>query len=202
MQGKSVKKVLGIVGSYRKDGIIDSAVTSVLRGAAEKGAEVEKIYLLDYRIEFCRNCRSCMQEPGLERGKCVIEDDLEILLKKVDSSEYLVIGAPVNCGNLNALTRRFMERCVGYGYWPWGKPVPKGRIKSKPRKSVLVSSSAAPFLIGRYFTGAVGALKQLSELLGAKPSGVFWEGLVNRKNQGLSERSLGRSRKLGMKLVG
>ena len=60
-------KLLGIVGSYRRDGIIDSAVSEVLKGAGDRGAEAEKIYLLDYQIEFCRNCRSCMQEPGNDR---------------------------------------------------------------------------------------------------------------------------------------
>ena len=142
---KKELKVLGVIGSYRKDGIIDSAVSEILKGAEENGGEVEKVYLLDYQIEFCRNCRSCMQVSGPDRGKCVIEDDLERLLARIETADCLVIGAPVNVGNLNALTRRFMERCVGYGYWPWGTSIPKGRKKAKSKKSILVSSSAVRF---------------------------------------------------------
>ena len=61
------QKVVGIVGSYRKGGIIDNAVSSVLDGAQECGAETKKIYLLDKHIEFCANCRTCTQEEG-DRG--------------------------------------------------------------------------------------------------------------------------------------
>lgn len=56
------KKIVGIVGSYRKDGIIDSAVSAILKGAQRRGAETKKIYLVDKDIAFCRNCRKCTQE--------------------------------------------------------------------------------------------------------------------------------------------
>lgn len=54
-------KVLAIVGSYRKGGIIDTATDEILASAREEGAEAEKIYLIDKHIEFCTNCRSCTQ---------------------------------------------------------------------------------------------------------------------------------------------
>ena len=62
------KKILGIVGSYRRNGTIDTLVTEVLSSARAAGAETEKIYLLDKHIEFCTNCRTCTQKPGPERG--------------------------------------------------------------------------------------------------------------------------------------
>ena len=43
------KRILGIVGSYRRNGTIDSLVTTVLSAAEEHGAETEKIYLIDLR---------------------------------------------------------------------------------------------------------------------------------------------------------
>ncbi len=61
------QKVVGIVGSYRKNGIIDSAVTEILDAAATEGAETQKIYLQDRHIEFCTNCRVCMEERGSVR---------------------------------------------------------------------------------------------------------------------------------------
>ena len=53
--------VTAIVGSYRKGGIIDTAVDEILAAAEQEGAEVAKIYLIDRHVEFCRNCRACMQ---------------------------------------------------------------------------------------------------------------------------------------------
>ena len=197
----SSMKVIGIVGSYRKENIVDSAVSEILAEAQRLGAQTSKIYLKDFHIEFCQNCRSCMQVPGSERGQCVIDDDLNSLLEDIDSADCLVIGAPVNVGNVNALTRKFMERCMGFGYWPWGTAAPKGRGAEITKKSVLVSSSAAPACIGRYLTGALGALKKLSKLLGAKPLGVLWVGMVNKEQMELPEKSRRKARKLGRKLV-
>lgn len=63
-------KVVAIVGSYRKGATIDSAVEAVLEGARSKGARTQTFYLADAHIEFCKNCRTCTQKPGEERGKC------------------------------------------------------------------------------------------------------------------------------------
>ncbi len=133
----TMKHVVGLVGSYRKGGYIDSTVNEVLSAARDRGAKVEKIFLLDQHIEFCTNCRSCMQEPGPERGKCILEDDMENILEKIAGADSIVIGAPVNFGDVNALTRKFLERCVGYVYWPWGTKVPKMRNKKRTKKKAV-----------------------------------------------------------------
>jgi len=53
------KRILGIVGSYRRNGTIDALVQAVLSAAEEQGAETDKIYLIDKHVEFCTNCRTC-----------------------------------------------------------------------------------------------------------------------------------------------
>lgn len=195
------KKVLAIVGSYRKDGVVDSAVSEILSEIEKHDVETKKIYLSDQHIEFCTNCRTCMQEPGEERGKCILEDDMEDLLTEIEDTEYLIIGAPVNFNNLNALTRKFMERCVGYAYWPWGKPMPKIRNKNRSKKAILVSASAAPAWMGKYLSGAYSALKLLAKMLGAKYVGLLWVGLVNEEDMKLPEKSKSKARYLAKKLT-
>ena len=195
-------KVVGIVGSYRKHSTIDQAVTAVLDAAANQGAETKKIYLLDQQIEFCTNCRSCMQKPGWERGQCIWQDDMENLLQQIETADSLVIGAPVNCGNINALTQRFAERTVVYGYWPWGAPAPKMRRPHCSRQAVLISSSGAPGIIAKwYFKGVIKSLKALAARLGAKPVGTLWIGLVNTKQIQLSQHICRRAQRLGEKLA-
>ena len=44
------RKVVAIVGSYRRGGTIDSAVDAVLVGAREKGVETCTIYLTEAHI--------------------------------------------------------------------------------------------------------------------------------------------------------
>src|SRR6266545_2009203 len=112
------KKILGIVGSYREGGVIDTLVTAVLTAAEEQGAQTAKIYLKDRHIESCTNCRKCTQDAGTEPGKCIHRDDMESILNQCKDSDAIVLGAPVNFYNVNAVTRRFMERLACFCYWP------------------------------------------------------------------------------------
>lgn len=195
--------VLGIVGSYRKGGTIDQAVSTVLAAATERGAATEKIYLLDSRIEFCANCRNCTQQSGPDPGRCFLEDDMAGLIERIEGADALVLGAPVNFGNVNALTQRFLERLVGYSYWPWGQPAPKIRKKDQPPKpAVLVTSSAMPAIMGRLLTGSLRGLKLGADAVGAKPFATLFVGLAAmRERQELPERIIRKARRAGQKLV-
>ena len=197
----AMKHVVGVVGSYRKGGYVDSTVDEVLSAARDRGAKTEKIFLLDQHIEFCTNCRTCMQEPGPERGKCILDDDMENILKKIAGADAIVIGAPVNCWDVNALTRKFFERCVRYIYWPWGAKIPRIRNKKRTKKAVLISSSAAPGWYSRIFTSAMKTLKRLAYLLGAKPVGTLFLGFINQEEVRLSKKIKRKARILGEKLA-
>jgi multimeric flavodoxin WrbA len=197
-----ITKVVAIVGSYRKGGTIDTAVEEVLKGAREKGAETVTFYLTEKHIEFCTNCRSCVQTPGEERGKCVQQDDLEPMLQEIESADALVLGSPVNCYNVTAIFRRFLERLLGYAYWPWDKAVPAGRKKKPSKKAVLVASSAAPGIFIPIATGAARALRLTAGMLGAKTVGKMWIGLIaDKPHHELSARNREKARQLGRNLV-
>jgi multimeric flavodoxin WrbA len=196
------RKILGIVGSYRKNGTIDSLVSGALSSAQEQGAETEKIYLIDQHIEFCTNCRSCTQEAGTDPGACIHHDALAGILDRYLKSDGVVIGAPVNIFNVNAVTRRFMERLVCFTYWPWGQPGYKLRKKDRGKKAVLITSSAMPGFMGRFFTGAMRALKITAQTMGAKPVASLFVGLsAQNKKPIVRDKDLGRAREAGRKLA-
>jgi NAD(P)H-dependent FMN reductase len=195
-------RIVAIVGSYRKGGTVDTAVETLLAGAREKGAITQTIYLTEQHIEFCTNCRQCMQTPGEERGKCVQRDDLESVLSAVESSDAVVLASPVNCYNVTAIYRRFLERLVGYAYWPWGQNGPKGRTKLQPRKAVLIAASAMPGFLIPIATGAARALRLTADMMGARTVGKMWIGLAAvAPHNPLSKRTLQRARQLGWKLA-
>ena len=197
------RKIVAIVGSYRKDGVTDSAVEAILAGAREKGARTSTIYLTEQHIEFCTNCRQCTQAPGAGRGTCAQKDDLQPILDEIESADALVLSSPVNFGNVTAIFRRFMERLMGYAYWPWGHPSPSGRGKSRILDAVLVSSSAMPSLLLPLFTGTAKALKRTASVLGARVIGKLWIGLAAQKPRyALSGSEVARARKLGYRLAG
>jgi NAD(P)H-dependent FMN reductase len=203
-QSKGMSRtVLGIVGSYRKGGTIDQTVSAVQAAAAEGGAATEKIYLLDARIEFCTNCRRCTQHPGPDPGRCFLEDDMAGLIERIEGADALVLGAPVNFGNVNALTQRFLERLVGYSFWPRGQAAPKPRRKGRPQKpAVLVTASAMPAPMGRLFTGSLRGLKLGATAVGARPVATLFVGLAAmREHRKLPERMIRKARRAGQKLA-
>lgn len=196
------KRVVAVVGSYRKGGTTDSAVEAVLAGAREKGAETHTIYLTEHPIEFCTNCRQCVQTPGEERGKCVQQDGMAPMLAEIDAADAVVLGSPVNFGNVTAIFRRFLERTTGGGYWPWGQPSPKWRTKRMTRKAVLVATSAMPGFLIPLATGTRTALGMTARGLGAKPVGSLWLGLTAKNpHYELSAKTRERARRLGWKLA-
>jgi multimeric flavodoxin WrbA len=195
------KKVIGVVGSYRKGGVVDKAISEILLAASRNGAEVEKIYLVDKHIRFCTNCRECTQTPGEERGKCVLEDDMEALLQSIEAAHSLVIGSPVNFNNVTAITRTFMERCVGYVYWPWGIKKPLIRAPGLGRKVALVCACSSPARMGRTFRCTLDALTYLANILGAHSVGELCIDQVNSENMELPEEALKKAARLGRKLA-
>ncbi len=198
----ATKKILAIVGSYRKEGTIDQAVSAILDAAAECGAETSKIYLTDAYVEFCTNCRTCTQEPSDCRGTCVIPDDMADVLRQMDEADGVVLGSPVNFGDVTALTKRFQERLICYAYWPWDpKGVPKLRNKAKTKKAVLVTSSAAPAFLGRLMMHSVGSLKKIANVVGAKTVGTLYLGLAGDREPTLPQSALKKANSLGRKLA-
>jgi multimeric flavodoxin WrbA len=197
-------KVVGIVGSYRKGKTIDSAVSAILDGAKDKGAETKKIYLLDKHIEFCMNCRSCTQKKVEgRRGKCVHNDDMDNILTEIDDADAVVLSSPINFDNVTAIMKRFVERLIAYTYWPWGKLAPVHRITKKNKRAVTVTSSACPAFLGRILMpGALGTLKKAAKVMGAKViKSLYFGPVAGSEDSQLSEKALRKAYKAGQELV-
>jgi len=193
-------KITAIVGSYRRGGIVESAVDEILAAAAEGGAEVEKIHLLDRRVEFCTNCRACTLEAGAGRGRCSIQDDVPAILDALDGSDAILLASPVNFWTVTALMKRLVERLVCYGYWPWGG-TPKSR-RRRTKRAAIVLASAAPALAARWGCGAGRLLRRVAQLLGARRVEALWIGLARPSPEaGLPESARARARALGRRIA-
>jgi len=202
MEKTMTKRILGIVGSYRKNGVVDTLVSEALSAAKESGAEVEKIYLIDQHIEYCLNCRKCTQLPGEEPGKCVQDDDMTGILAKWKDADGMVLGAPVNFYNLTAVTRKFMERLIGFSYWPWNQPGPTMRTKNKTKKAVLITSTGMPAFLAKVFTGGPRALRLTADTMGAKTIASLCAGLIAQtEHPKLPQSSIRKACNAGRKLV-
>jgi multimeric flavodoxin WrbA len=92
--------VLGIVGSPRKNGRTNELVSAALEGAAAAGAEARKIYLGDYAIQ------PFLGSGGSGEAFGVSPKELSVLCGEAGA---IVLGAPVYWGDINGLTKDFMD---------------------------------------------------------------------------------------------
>jgi len=99
------KRVLGIVGSPRRGGNTDILVDEVLAGAAEAGAQTEKVMVSKLDIGPCRACDACGK-----LGTCVQQDDFSVLLEQMAQSDVWVLGTPVYYWGPTAQFKAFVDR--------------------------------------------------------------------------------------------
>jgi hypothetical protein len=57
------------------------------------------------------------------------------MLEKIDAADAVVLASPVNYYNVTAIFRKFLERLLGYAYWPWGQAAPTGRKTKAGKKA-------------------------------------------------------------------
>lgn len=195
--------ILAINGSYRENGTTDQIVNTMSDTLQDSGAKVEVIQLRDYPIEFCINCRECTQQTGEQPGTCVHHDAMQNLVDKIEDADGFIFASPTNFGSATAIFKRFMERLTVYAYWPWGAPGPQYRKAKLPqKKAVLVSSSAAPGLLGRLFFNTPKQLKYTAKVIGADSVGILFAGFASKQyHQEVSNRVQAKAKILAEKLL-
>jgi multimeric flavodoxin WrbA len=109
--------ILGIFGSMRANGNSDWMINRILDSAKNEGAHVERIFLRDLHIEYCKGCDAC-HENG---GECVIEDDMQGIYPKLLEAHVIVVGCPNYFKNVSALMKNFVDRTNAF-------------VRVKPRK--------------------------------------------------------------------
>lgn len=98
-------KVLGIVGSRRKNGNTAYLVQQALNSIQSKEVETELIFLGDYNIRGCIGCEGCK-----ETYKCVIKDDMQKIYPLIMNSDAIVLGSPTYFYNITSDMKAFIER--------------------------------------------------------------------------------------------
>lgn len=101
-------KVIGIVGSPRKNGNTESLTLHTLKAITEEGLDTELIRLADREIKPCNACMACQKEEC-----CSIRDDLFPIYIKMKEADGIILASPVYYGSATALIKALMER-TGY----------------------------------------------------------------------------------------
>ena len=93
---------------------MDKGNTSVilapfLKGIQAAGAEVELFYTSKLDIKPCQSCFTCwMKTPG----KCVLEDDMQMLLPKFSEADIWAIATPVYTDGMTGPMKNLMDRLI------------------------------------------------------------------------------------------
>ena len=119
-------KILGVEGSLRKNGNTEQLVKTILESASENGAETKFYKLTKMNISLCMGCFNCR-----ETGTCVTNDDMQLLLEEIQTSDVIILGSPVYMWQVSGQTKLFMDRLV-----PFIKPDFTTRLKGK--KSIFM----------------------------------------------------------------
>lgn len=148
-------KILGIAGSPRRHGNSELLLDAALAGARECGAETHKIILAELKINPCRGCESCRS------GKCIQQDDMDILYPWLEQVEALILASPVYFYGLTAQVKAMIDRCQVFWNRSWKDPVNEDNTK-KRGALIAVGATRGPklfegvILTSKYFFKALG----------------------------------------------
>jgi multimeric flavodoxin WrbA len=157
-------KVIGIVGSPRKNGNTELLTRHTLKAISEEGLDIELIRLAGLEIKPCTACMACKKQET-----CSIEDDLFPIYLKMKEADGIILASPVYYGSATALIKGLMERAGYIAGWN-GEP-----FQGKVGGALVVARRA-----GQNFT-----LAQLTfwfQILGFFiPGSTYWNMAIGRE---------------------
>lgn len=101
-----MKKVLIISSSPRRDGNSDKLCNAFRKGAFAAGHEVDKVWLGNKQIGFCRACYYC------HGGPCPQQDAAAGIIEKMLQADVIVLGTPVYFYSMAAQLKALIDRSV------------------------------------------------------------------------------------------
>ena len=99
------KKVLILSTSPRKNSNSEALAEAFAAGAAESGNQVELITLRGKELRFCLGCFACQKS-----GKCVIRDDMQEIVPKMEQADVLVFATPIYYYEMSGQMKTLLDR--------------------------------------------------------------------------------------------
>ncbi|HOU23728.1 MAG TPA: flavodoxin family protein [Anaerolineae bacterium] len=189
-------KVLAVAGSPRRGGNSDTLLEQAISGAQSSGATVELVLLSQLNIRPCAGCERCFVD-----GRCVVNDDYQMLYDKVLEADALILASPIYFTSVSGWAKSFVDRfqCLWALRHVLKRPVPLP-AGGKRRRAMFLAAAGSPHL---HFDCALSVVRAMFSAIDA-----VWVGsvCVNNIDQrgAVAERPeiLQQARELGARLVG
>jgi multimeric flavodoxin WrbA len=155
-------KVLGIMGSPRRQGNTDILLDKALEGAREAGAEIEKVLVTNLKISPCLEIYACFKD-----GNCTIKDEMQMLYKKLLQADHIIFASPIFFYGVTSQAKAVIDRCQAL--WARRHVLGMGKDDERVRRGAFISVGATRG--ERLFDGAVLTVKYFFDAIGVKYSG-------------------------------
>lgn len=155
-------KVLGIMGSPRRQSNTEILLDRALAGAKKMGAAIEKVAVSELKIHPCLEIYACRKD-----GKCAIKDDMQQLYEKLLEADHIVFASPIFFYGLTSQAKAIVDRCQAL--WVRKYVLGMGKENRRIRRGVFISVGATRG--ERLFDGVVLTVKYFFDAIGVKYAG-------------------------------
>ncbi len=100
-----MQKIIGIVGSGRKNSNSRKLLENALGTLKQNGFETELIDVLDLNFSGCIECNECRKS-----GECALDDDLTPIYEKIAQADGIIISTPVYFYSLPGQIKLLIDR--------------------------------------------------------------------------------------------
>ena len=186
-------KVLGIMGSPRRQSNTDILLDRALEGAKEAGAEVEKVLTSKFKISPCLEIYACRKD-----GNCAIKDDMQLLYRKLLEADHVIFASPIFFYGITSQAKSVVDRCQAL--WVRRHVLGMGKEDKRERRGVFISVGATRGT--KLFDGAVLTVKYFFDAIGVRYSGdLLVRGIDNKGEIKEHHTALDDAFRLGQGLV-
>ena len=164
---------MGILGSPRRDGNSEMLLDKAMEGAGSSGLDTEKIILNELRFLPCQECGGCQS-----RGNCIVDDQMQVVYKKIDEAQALILASPIFFGSLTAQVKAMIDRYQ----CRWAAKYILGKKETKPSKKgflILVSATNKD----SFFKNAESIVKNFFAVLAVEFAGNLYCPNVDKKGK-------------------
>lgn len=190
----SLVRILAITGSPRPNGHTAALLESLLSGAEEAGAQIERIDACQLQIAGCSGCNACAHT-----GECILQDDMQAVFQRMGSADVIVLASPLYFMGISGQLKLLVDRCQTC----WNRRYElhtAALLPPKQRRGFFLCTGGAPNKRGNNFEPAIRTATYFFDALAAKYLGELTAADTDRSPVHEQTELLAKARIIGLRL--